>query len=268
MINFFRKIRKQLADDNKPLKYLRYGIGEIVLVVIGILIALQINNWNEGRKEALLESAILQQLQTEFKSNLKQLDEKIGSKEELMRSVLRLFKYIDQPDLRNKDSVDFHLGRTIPFTTFDPIVNDLASSGNLRLIKNDSLKQLLSFWTSDIKNVQEDEASWKDYRNLAYVPYLIRYYQLRTVRSRATSSNVLGRYLIEEDQSMALNDIGNIGKTKHPEDFNGLLDQPDFEDHLERCYTTNRFATTQCMILRKRIVEILDILNRELENRP
>jgi len=49
MINFFRKIRKQFADDNKPLKYMRYAIGEIVLVVIGILIALQINNWNEDR---------------------------------------------------------------------------------------------------------------------------------------------------------------------------------------------------------------------------
>lgn len=50
MIGFFRKIRKKLADDNKPLKYARYAIGEIVLVVIGILIALQINNWNEQSK--------------------------------------------------------------------------------------------------------------------------------------------------------------------------------------------------------------------------
>ena len=50
MINFFRKIRKQLADDNKPLKYMRYAIGEIVLVVIGILIALSVNNWNEELK--------------------------------------------------------------------------------------------------------------------------------------------------------------------------------------------------------------------------
>ena len=47
MIPFFRKIRKKMADDNKPLKYARYAVGEIVLVVIGILIALQINNWNE-----------------------------------------------------------------------------------------------------------------------------------------------------------------------------------------------------------------------------
>ncbi len=46
MIPFFRKIRKKLADDNRPLKYMRYAIGEIVLVVIGILIALQIKNYN------------------------------------------------------------------------------------------------------------------------------------------------------------------------------------------------------------------------------
>jgi hypothetical protein len=51
MINFFRKTRKTLADENKFIKYFRYVIGEIVLVVIGILIALQINNWNEERKE-------------------------------------------------------------------------------------------------------------------------------------------------------------------------------------------------------------------------
>ncbi len=50
MIPFFRKIRKKMADDNKPLKYMRYAVGEIALVVIGILIALQINTWNENRK--------------------------------------------------------------------------------------------------------------------------------------------------------------------------------------------------------------------------
>ena len=49
MIGFFRRIRKKLADGNKPVKYFRYAIGEIVLVVIGILIAVSINNWNSQR---------------------------------------------------------------------------------------------------------------------------------------------------------------------------------------------------------------------------
>ena len=62
MIPFFRKIRKKLADDNKPIKYLRYAIGEIVLVVIGILIALQINNWNNNRIAKKQLKELLQQV--------------------------------------------------------------------------------------------------------------------------------------------------------------------------------------------------------------
>lgn len=66
MINFFRKIRKQLADHNKPLKYFRYAVGEIVLVVIGILIALQINNWNEERKFRSSQRDLLEDLRSQI----------------------------------------------------------------------------------------------------------------------------------------------------------------------------------------------------------
>jgi hypothetical protein len=62
MIPIFRKIRKKMADDNKPVKYLRYAIGEISLVVIGILIALQINNWNQNRLEQNQETKLLKTL--------------------------------------------------------------------------------------------------------------------------------------------------------------------------------------------------------------
>ena len=64
MIPFFRKIRKTLADDNKPIKYLRYAIGEIVLVVFGILIALQINNWHKSNEKNELKSVYLKSLQS------------------------------------------------------------------------------------------------------------------------------------------------------------------------------------------------------------
>ncbi len=266
MINFFRKIRKQLADANKPFTYMRYAIGEIVLVVIGILIALSINNWNENRLERRQEEALLNQLKTEFSMNLAQLDDKIAVKEELIHSVLRLFQYIDHPSLRNKDSLEYHIGRTFPFSTFDPIVNDLASSGSLRLIRSDSLKLLLSLWTSDIKDVQEDDLSWKEYRNENYVPFLIAHYQLRTIRQKAIESGVLEKYLIDaKDQEVPTTDEA-IGVSQYKVDFNELFNQPDFEDHLERAITTNRFALSQSQILRARILEILDILEKELQN--
>ena len=74
MLNFFRRIRRNLANQNKFLQYSRYAFGEIVLVVIGILIALQINNWNENRKDSRAETNLLMGLQNEFKINLEEID--------------------------------------------------------------------------------------------------------------------------------------------------------------------------------------------------
>ena len=70
MIKFFRKIRQNLLFENKTGKYLKYAIGEIVLVVIGILIALQINNWNEERKDRRLEKEYIARLKGEMLKNL------------------------------------------------------------------------------------------------------------------------------------------------------------------------------------------------------
>ena len=75
MIGFFREIRKKLADDNKPLKYLRYAIGEIVLVVIGILIALQINNWNTHKQETKELHNHLKNIQNNLRGDLISMEE-------------------------------------------------------------------------------------------------------------------------------------------------------------------------------------------------
>ena len=77
MIKFFRKIRYDLMEKNKTGKYFKYAIGEIVLVVIGILIALSINNWNEARKNKQTENNLLIGLKNEFKLNLEKIDEAI-----------------------------------------------------------------------------------------------------------------------------------------------------------------------------------------------
>ena len=77
MIKFFRKIRQNLLSEGKTGKYLKYAIGEIVLVVIGILIALQINTWNESRKQKQIEKQVLKSLFQEIekdKKALKQID--------------------------------------------------------------------------------------------------------------------------------------------------------------------------------------------------
>ena len=265
MIKFFRKIRKNLLTENEFSKYLLYAIGEIILVVIGILIALSINNQNETRKERAQETVILKQLLGDFNSNLDQLDQKISFRRDFMNSSKQLFKLIDNPNLRNKDSIDTHIGKTMPYATFDPIINDLAGSGELSLIKNITLKQALTHWSSNIKDVIEDEVIWKDYRNNHYIPFLVKHYQLRTIRNKAFKSNLLGTYSLEVGENNDSYIDNNIGETNHPEDFNALLDQPDFEDHLSRCYSINSWANVQSNVLRKRIVEIIKLIESEIK---
>jgi hypothetical protein len=71
MIKFFRKIRQNLLMDNKTKKYFKYALGEIVLVVIGILIALSINNWNEERKNKIKESVYLEGIKSDLARDIK-----------------------------------------------------------------------------------------------------------------------------------------------------------------------------------------------------
>lgn len=91
MIPIFRKIRKKMADDNKPIKYLRYAIGEIILVVIGILIALQVNNWNENKKDSARYKAVLEQIYTVLDQDIQEmeaLEHRLNQKTRLIESLV------------------------------------------------------------------------------------------------------------------------------------------------------------------------------------
>ena len=94
MIKFFRHIRQRLLSENKFSKYLLYAIGEIILVVIGILIALQINTWNETKKNAQQEQLILTQLLAEYESNLQQIKSKISLRNDVIKSCITLLNYM------------------------------------------------------------------------------------------------------------------------------------------------------------------------------
>ena len=96
MIKFFRKIRQNLLTENKFSKYLIYAIGEIILVVIGILIALQINNWNENRKANIKEMANLKSLKSELVISLEELNSDYNSTKLFHNSTLKVQNYIQK----------------------------------------------------------------------------------------------------------------------------------------------------------------------------
>ena len=111
MINFFRKTRKKMADDNKPMKYIRYAIGEIVLVVIGILIALSINNWNGNRKDRELEKHLLKSLVENIEINCNRLESQIKAITRYRRDGRVIISAIEN-NLSYHDSLNnyFHFG--------------------------------------------------------------------------------------------------------------------------------------------------------------
>ncbi|WP_411768278.1 DUF6090 family protein [Winogradskyella sp. A3E31] len=93
MIKFFRKIRYTLMSENKTGRYFKYAIGEIILVVIGILIALQINNWNETQKDRIIEQQILDEMLISLKndkSTFKMLEKRLMDKDSAIQKILDL----------------------------------------------------------------------------------------------------------------------------------------------------------------------------------
>tara|TARA_R110002074_G_scaffold183097_6_gene348184 strand:+ start:801 stop:1553 length:753 start_codon:yes stop_codon:yes gene_type:complete len=189
MIKFFRHIRKSLLMDlpsrqagNKTSKYFKYAIGEIVLVVIGILIALQINNWNENRAKSNKETAILANIHKEFKENRIQLDSVIGEHKKTHNNcakIIRLFPIKSKPKPAVLDSLSVYLWWSYGGFTFNPSqtsINALASTSSFEVIKNKNLRDLLISWNDLFKDYQEEELRSRDHIWDQYDPYLSEHF--------------------------------------------------------------------------------------------
>lgn len=171
MIKFFRNIRKKLASENKVAGYLRYAIGEIVLVMIGILLALQINNWNEARKERNNEIKYLKNLKLDLKTDLVNLDLMIIDRRNKMSSANTLLELKPPATMEELTVFDSLLCNVYGWTSFTPrtiTINELISSGNFNIIKNDSIKSYLM----SIKEINEVMVIRREHMRREYDNYL------------------------------------------------------------------------------------------------
>lgn len=144
MIKFFRKIRKKLLSEGKTGKYFKYAIGEIILVVIGILIALGINNWNENRKDRKQENEFLISIRKDLKQDkafiqliIEQLEPRIKAYEILNNDLVNLY----QNDRKTLDSLFKAYFRSQP--TFYPILGSYESAVAGNQLTNFRNKELL-----------------------------------------------------------------------------------------------------------------------------
>ena len=260
MIKFFRKIRYDLVEKNKTGKYVKYAIGEILLVVIGILIALQINTWNEGRKNNAKEQQILIQLKDEYNANLLQLEQKITHRKRIIKAANKVLQHIDFPSNVNPDSLNSQLSVMIGNPTFKPIQNNLINSGDILLIRNEKLNQLLTSWPSSVKELFLVEGIWN---TSVWGSITLLYNDFGIMRD--------GYYKWWNDERNLKWILEGTGKNpfQKPKTSKALktseiLKSKKLEGVISLAVSVNYAANLQSQVLRNRILEILELLNQEI----
>ncbi|WP_052467035.1 DUF6090 family protein [Psychroserpens damuponensis] len=172
MIKFFRKIRYDLMEKNKTTQYFKYAIGEIVLVVIGILIALQINTWNENRKNSQYEQNYLQRIlkdlhkdQTELEMHFNTDTLKLDAFTQIMRiQTTNSITSNQQAFLTASSKVQ----RTNWFEGNDVVFNEMKFSGKLALIASEELRESIQNYYKQVEEVIKQENTYIAIQTSAY----------------------------------------------------------------------------------------------------
>ena len=247
MLFIFRKLRRSFFLPGKVRTYLAYAVGEIALIMIGILLALQVSDWNQAREDRTEETQILLRLKADFDENQENL---IFYKEfnsgilSALKAFLEVIK--PEPDTVPEDSINNFMASyqmTPPLRRKTAALNSIISSGSIALIKNQTLNQKLNEWSS----LLEEHDDWAGYIHTGmnvYKPFLVEHYQIRDS----------GRFLWPDD----------FGTSNFHYDQKALLSKPILESAIE----DKREKLTGLLIAVDRLSEIqqsiLTLIDAEL----
>jgi len=250
MLHFFRKIRHDLIANSKSYKYFKYAIGEIVLVVLGILIALQINNWNENRILRNTEQQYLLALKKEFSFNKDEL------KSIMNRNNLNLdyaLKILANTGPENPEITEEEFGRLLTKSLsieiqFDPnqgVIDEIINSGKLVIFSSEELKFALSSWSGVLYRIRLQEQELLSMRSRT----------IEMVRNKANLRRVLGA---------SLKNFG-IKQTKFGQGNLHLLKSVAFDGHITGFATmSSSLNNTYYPKLVEEINEILLLIDNKI----
>jgi hypothetical protein len=206
MIKFFRKIRQKNLSENKFNKYLIYAIGEIILVVIGILIALGINNWKENQTEIKQQNLIFENLNLELNNNLKNLNSAIEFSETYINSTEYLLLSMNNKATNKfkSEKLDSLLS-TFGFSQWKRTnlnIKSLENSGRLNSVENNELKRLIYDWLSLIEDLELLERR-SDYSFQYYVDFIKKNGSWREI-DKYMLERVQGSQLLQSNDHLLL----------------------------------------------------------------
>jgi len=178
MLKVFRRLRKHLLVENKVKRYLLYAIGEIILVVIGILIAIQLNNWNEEKKAERQYYISLQNLNEEF-NRTKTLLTIILEDYKLSIDAGQELMFIFEADSiqYSESKIDTLISVSLkqaPFYPLQPILDEMMVSGTIKSLPNETLKKRLFDWESTIDWLHFDYDLYLRFNVEEYNPYMTK----------------------------------------------------------------------------------------------
>ncbi len=252
--------RTLLSFKGSLRKRILYTVGEVILIVVGILIAMSIDNWNEARKDREREREILTQLRKDYAANLEQLNEKIHLRELIIGACENVLHAIDDPRDQRADSVIKQLSQLLLDPTFDPIRDDVVESGNVRLIQHQDLRHLLTNWTSEVAEVQDIEKGWLKILAEQVIPC---YVELGISRNAVHSFWTNTDWYLDKDARYAI----KWTKSSATPSVDKILRSEKLEGLLAAAILYNYSGNIQSYTLRDRVNEILALVDGELKKR-
>ncbi len=167
MIKIFRKIRQDLLSKGKIKTYFKYAVGEIALVVIGILIALAINNWNTRDQQSNTELKILQAMKENLNSDIQEMEGNLKIYSHALKSTIEIVQVLNIPEYKS-DSLNFyfgHLGDHAMFIETTSAYENLKTIG-FEIIKSDSLKKnIMHIYGKQYQLIENSESIHANYVN-------------------------------------------------------------------------------------------------------
>tara|TARA_R110002033_G_scaffold162440_2_gene199124 strand:+ start:3274 stop:3999 length:726 start_codon:yes stop_codon:yes gene_type:complete len=239
-------------NENKTSRYLKYAIGEIILVVIGILIALQINNWNEDRKTRQSEIKYLTNIKLDIERDLVALDTQIKLRKNKFATTESLILHIDGvKPISDLDVLSKNVFSTINEERFTPnnsTYTELTSSGNLSLIENDSIKRLLleleELYKDNQFGIEHEAFEYKEYIN----KQLFKFVDMDKLK-KAFYKKVSAK---------------NYGLNfKH---FDNLLKSLEYKNGLTISNTISQIFIESYEEIKNKSTKLLEIIKKELKN--
>ena len=231
MLTFYRRIRQGLLGTGATRKYLLYAIGEILLVVIGILIALQINNWNLNRIASKKESLLLAELHEEFVRNKAQFE---TVNDWHLKGMNATQNIIDMFPIKIKeidlDSLELYYMNTAWRYSFNPsqgVIKSIVNTSSFEIITNNRLRQIIISWTDVLNDYLEEENRANDYVTYSLVPFYEEHLDWDgNFKDERNNLSVLSTLKFESLLKQRRNDLNDIlGATDESNEIQEMMNQ-------------------------------------------